>query len=108
MAVTDENIKEIYWIAVEARDNGQERIPVHIFPTRLTDNNLAQLVNVFSKEPEMIRFWSNLKPGYDYFAQNKRLPEITVNGRGRYQLVKSSPLLGDPVPIAAQPSAKGN
>jgi murein L,D-transpeptidase YafK len=107
MAVTDEHIKEIYWIAVEARDNGQQRIPVHIFPTRLNDNNLAQLVNVFAMEPEMIRFWSNLKPGYDYFALNKKLPRIIVSARGRYQYPKDQLLLGQPVTIKSD-SAKGN
>lgn len=107
MAVTDENIKEIYWIAVEARDRGQQRIPVHIFPTQLTDNNLASLVKAFRKEPEMVRFWSNLKPGFDYFAENKKLPEITINARGRYQMVKSQLLLGQPA-TAKSDSAKGN
>ena len=105
MAVTDENIKEIYWIAVEARDNGQTRIPVHIFPTRLNDNNMAQLVNVFANEPHLVRFWSNLKPGYDYFNEHKKLPDVTVNARGRYQYLKGEPLLGQPTPATA---AKGN
>lgn len=107
MAVTDENIKEIYWIAVEARDNGQTRIPVHIFPTRLNDNNMAQLMNVFRKEPEMLRFWSNLKPGYDYFSVNKKLPEIDVNPRGRYTYFKSDGLLGSPT-AAKTDTLKGN
>jgi murein L,D-transpeptidase YafK len=107
LAVTDENIKEIYWIAVEARDNGQSRIPVHIFPARLNDNNMAQLANVFKGEPELVRFWSNLKPGYDYFAERKRLPEFTVNARGRYQYLKGEPLLGAPMP-ARSDTAKGN
>jgi murein L,D-transpeptidase YafK len=112
MAVTDENIKEIYWIAVEARDNGQTRIPVHIFPARLNDNNMAQLSNVFQKEPHLVRFWNNLKPGYDYFAQNKKLPDVRVNARGRY-LYGDDGLLGAPVPVAkgdsaAKGSAKGN
>ena len=107
MAVTDENIKEIYWIAVEARDNGQSRIPVHIFPTRLNDNNMAQLVNVFKNEPQFVRFWSNLKPGYDYFAKTKKLPEVTVTPRGRYQYNKSMPL-GRPLAAVKTDSAKGN
>jgi murein L,D-transpeptidase YafK len=112
MAVTDENIKEIYWIAVEARDNGQKRIPVHIFPTRLNDNNMAQLANVFKKEPDLVRFWNNLKPGYDFFAENKKLPDVTVNARGRYQYLKGVPLLGTQMlgqPVAAKTEpAKGN
>ena len=107
MAVTDENIKEIYWIAVEARDNGQQRIPVHIFPTRLNQNNMAQLNNVFSKEPELLRFWSNLKPGYDYFAQHKKLPDIQVTEHGRYRVFLPEKLLGAPA-AAKSDSAKGN
>ncbi len=112
MAVTDEHIKEIYWIAVEARDNGQRRIPVHIFPARLNDNNMAQLVNVFAKERDLLRFWGNLKPGYDYFAQHKKLPEITINGRGRYQYGDDGDgLLGAPAVVKADTAgstAKGN
>ncbi len=107
LAVTDESIKEIYWIAVEARDNGQSRIPVHIFPARLNDNNMAQLANVFRAEPELVRFWSNLKPGYDYFAEKKVLPEFTVNARGYYKFLKGEPLLGAPMPGKSEP-AKGN
>jgi murein L,D-transpeptidase YafK len=107
LAVTDENIKEIYWIAVEARDNGQQRIPVHIFPTRLTHNNVAQLANVFSKQPDLVRFWSNLKPGYDYFAQHKKLPVIEVTAHGRYRFMSGEPLLGQPA-AATSDSAKGN
>ena len=111
MAVTDENIKEIYWIAVETRDNGQRRIPVHIFPARLNDNNMAQLINVFANERDLLKFWGNLKPGYDYFAQHKKLPEVTVNARGRYEFGHQETLLGAPIPAPARAqsdSAKGN
>lgn len=106
MAVTDEHIKEIYWIAVEARDNGQRRIPVHIFPTRLTDNNLAQLANVFESQPDMVSFWSNLKPGYDYFSKHKRLPEVIVADNGRYELAPPPQMLGKPA-MAQSDSAQG-
>jgi hypothetical protein len=37
LAITDEGIRELYWLAVEARSVGQRRIPVHIFPARLGD-----------------------------------------------------------------------
>lgn len=98
LAVTDENIKEIYWLAVEARDHGQSRIPVHIFPARLSNNNLAQFENVFGKtNPELIGFWTNLKRGYDLFEQTHKLMPITVNKLGLY--VFGSPeeqLLGKP------------
>ncbi|MGQ0815974.1 MAG: L,D-transpeptidase family protein [Gemmatimonadota bacterium] len=108
MALTDENIKEVYVIAMEARDRGQERIPAHIFPARLTDDGLKQLVRVFEKEPELVSFWANLKTGYDFFENNKKLPVITVNKRGRY-LFKSADagsLLGTPTAADLKVSAQ--
>jgi murein L,D-transpeptidase YafK len=85
VALTDEAIKEVYVIAMEARDNGQNRIPVHIFPARLTDDGLQQLVRIFGKEdPTLVGFWTNLKAGYDYFENSRKLPAVSVNKRGRY------------------------
>jgi murein L,D-transpeptidase YafK len=84
MAVTDDNIKEIYWLAVEARDHGQTHIPVHIYPARLSDLSLKQFTRAFSKQPDLISFWTNLKSGYDYFERHHTLPGITVSRRGRY------------------------
>ncbi|MGQ0563393.1 MAG: L,D-transpeptidase family protein [Gemmatimonadota bacterium] len=104
MALTDESIKELYLIAMEARDYGQARIPVHIFPARLTNDALAQLARVFEKEdPAFARFWSNLKTGYDFFEKHRKLPIITVDQRGRYAFESPDPepLLG--TPVAAQP-----
>lgn len=109
MALTDEAIKEVYVIAMEARDRGQRQIPVHIFPALLTDDGLGNLIRVFEKEdPSLVGFWSNLKAGYDYFERNRRLPVITVNKRGRYQfdevVTESKPadgLLGSPVPATS-------
>jgi murein L,D-transpeptidase YafK len=40
--MTDEWIKEIYVLVVEARRNGQDQIPVHVFPMRLTGDYSAQ------------------------------------------------------------------
>jgi murein L,D-transpeptidase YafK len=85
VALTDEAIKEVYVIAMEARDNGQTRIPVHIFPAHMTDEGLKQLARVFGKEdPSLVRFWTNLKTGYDYFENSRKLPMVSVNKRGRY------------------------
>ncbi len=41
--LTDDKIKEVYIMAVEARNGGQEKIPVHIFPTRLTEQGISFL-----------------------------------------------------------------
>lgn len=81
--ITDDKIKELYVLCVESRNNGQEQIPVHIFPMKLTDSNRKLLdkqeVSLSTKE-----LWDSLKKAYDYFEANKKLPGITINSSGRY------------------------
>ena len=105
IALTDEAIEELYWLSVEARAAGQQRIPVHIFPVRLTDDEIALIGTHFDAEPELQRFWSNLKPGYDYFEATRRLPRVTIDGRGHYViegatgLATDAPVLGKPIVV---------
>lgn len=83
MPMTDEIIKEIYLMAVEARNDGEQNIPICIFPTKLTDSGMAWLKDNV-KDTEKISFWENLKTGYDYFDSKKMLPTIGVNAKGNY------------------------
>jgi murein L,D-transpeptidase YafK len=63
---------------------GQERIPVHIFPSRLTDSELSMLENAFDEEPGLVEFWRNLQPGYLLFERNRVVPAVSVDAQGRY------------------------
>ena len=85
--ITDDKIKELYILAVEARDQGQERIPVHIYPTRLTDKNRTDL-NSVSDVVSTLQLWDDLKNVYDYFEKNKSIPEIRINNEGRYIIIE--------------------
>lgn len=81
MPLTDSYIKEVYILAVEARNNGQLTIPVHIFPTKLDEKGMAFLTETNSKN---LDFWKNLKAGYDFFEQKKQLPKVSVDKAGKY------------------------
>jgi murein L,D-transpeptidase YafK len=83
--LTDDKIKEVYVLAVEARNNGQEKIPVHIFPTKLTDEGLSMLKATFPQATHF-RFWSNLKTVYDDFERTRKLNPINVKNTGEYFL----------------------
>lgn len=83
MPMTDDKIKEIYIMAVEAYNDGEKNIPIHIFPTHLDDNGMAYLKNLTTDEAS-IDFWNNLKIGYAYFETKKRVPTINVNDKGDY------------------------
>src|SRR5688572_3429545 len=69
--LTDDKIKELYVLAVEARNGGQEKIPVHIFPARLSATELNSLKLTYPTKT--ISFWENLKLVYDDFERSKAL-----------------------------------
>jgi len=81
MAMTDDVIKEIYVICTEARQNGQHKIPVHVFPFKMTEANM----NVYcATYPQHKGFWTNLKTVYTYWEENHNLPIITTTDKGYY------------------------
>jgi murein L,D-transpeptidase YafK len=84
--ITDDGIKEVYLIAVEARSAGQTRIPVHIFPARLNDSSLQQLEREFADKPNLLDFWRNLKDGFAFFEKRHRLPRIHVERDGKHRI----------------------
>jgi murein L,D-transpeptidase YafK len=81
LPLTDTYIKEVYILAVEAKNNGQQNIPVHIFPTKMNDKGMLFLSEV---NTDLLDFWKNLKPGYDYFENNKLVPKISTDKSGNY------------------------
>ena len=76
----DEKIKEVYVLGVEARNAGQDKIPVNIYPFKMTNANLKKYVRQF---PDHSGFWKSLQPGYLAFEQHKTQPDI-VEVKGRY------------------------
>ncbi|MCL2246927.1 MAG: L,D-transpeptidase family protein [Lentimicrobiaceae bacterium] len=85
LPMTDDKIKEIYFYAILARNNGQNNIPVYIFPFRMTDNNFQIYKKQYSQNQEHIDFWTNLKSGYDKFIIEKKSLNETVDKAGNYQ-----------------------
>lgn len=82
--ITDDWIEELYIFAVEAKNNGQSEIPVHIFPSHLDSNTYQNIIKDSTIYGNHSKFWKNLKKGYDYFETNKKLPEINVSEDGDY------------------------
>jgi murein L,D-transpeptidase YafK len=82
--ITDEKIKELYVLAVEARNNGQERIPVHIFPSHLDSNSIEILIKRCKPDTEIINFWKNLQTVYNDFETSNIIKTIQVNKKGEY------------------------
>jgi murein L,D-transpeptidase YafK len=82
--ITDDKIKELYILAVEARNGGQKWIPVHIFPARYNQKNWRHLQQLYRHDLKLLQFWRILKQAFDHFEAGKQVPECSINGRGDY------------------------
>lgn len=84
--ITDDKIKELYVLAVEAKNNGQQKIPVHIFPAKLDAGVVAKLIETEKADAKTSAFWKNLEPIYLDFQQSKKLKTVRINAKGEYAL----------------------
>lgn len=87
--ITDTYIKELYILAVEARNSGQSNVPIWIFPSKLDEKGMEYLSLVYSGNTSLISFWENLKTGYDMFEKNKQLPQVNIDKKGHYNFIES-------------------
>lgn len=76
-AMTDPVAEEVFGLAERALYKGQDRVHVHAFPFRMTDDNLAR----HATSP-WASFWQGLKPAYDAFEATRLPPIIGVCGKG--------------------------
>ncbi|MFV0294897.1 MAG: L,D-transpeptidase family protein [Hyphomicrobiaceae bacterium] len=84
-AMTNQVQAEIYSLASAALKNGEKRFHVHIFPFRMTAENMAR----YAGNPWM-RAWADLKPAYDSFERTHVPPRIAICGT-RYQVADGLP-----------------
>lgn len=84
--LTDEGIKELYILCIEAKNSGQSRIPVTIYPARLNPDNYIQLAQKYPEDDDRLNLWSELKTAYDLFIRDRQLPEITFLENGRHRI----------------------
>lgn len=83
--LTNPQIEEVYLLAVQARNLGQDYIPVHIFPVQFNNSrSVAYLDKTSHSDDKSQKFWLILKKAYDDFNQSHRLPVILFDGKGRY------------------------
>jgi len=77
-AMTDPVIDEVWRLVTAALKRGQRRFHVHIFPFRMTEEQLAR-----RGDRPWAPFWRDLKPGYDLFETTRLPPAVSVC-KGRY------------------------
>ncbi|BAX81915.1 L,D-transpeptidase family protein [Labilibaculum antarcticum] len=84
LPITDDQIKELYLFCIEAKNSGQSKIPVHIFPTILSDKNMDVLKEKYSKDSDKLVLWNSLEKAYDLFNETKQMPEVRFLNDGTH------------------------
>lgn len=77
-AMTDRSVDDIYRIVEAALNAGQDHVPVHIFPFRMTERNWSQHGRGYEHWHE---FWGDLQVGYDAFEGTRRPPRVAVRDK---------------------------
>lgn len=76
-ALTDNNIEEVYTLVEAALSNGQESVPIHAFPFRMTQDALIK-----HKDSKWIDFWMiEMLPAYNVFDITGIPPKMMVRDK---------------------------
>ncbi|HEX7906133.1 MAG TPA: energy transducer TonB [Chitinophagaceae bacterium] len=83
--ITDQQIDELYILAAYAKNQGQDFIPVHIFPVRYNvKKSAAFLDNLTVNDAALKKFADKLEQAFDYFDKFHQLPLILIDEKGEY------------------------
>ncbi len=83
--IRDEQIDELYILAAHAKDQGQDFIPVHIFPVRFNvEKSVKFLDNITKDDPVLKKFAERMEDAFDYFDKYKQLPVVMIGDKGQY------------------------
>ncbi len=83
--IRDQQIEELYLLASYAHEQGQDFIPVHIFPIRYNVEKSKEYLSKTAKDDtEYQKFSGRLKEVFDYFEQHRKIPLISINKKGEY------------------------
>ena len=85
LPIKDDFIKELYVFAVEAIHSGQIKIPITIFPCRMTQQNYEQII-ADPLNQDCQGLWEDLKTEYDYFESSKQSMKCQFLSNGRHRL----------------------
>ena len=83
--ITNQQIEELYILASMAKSEGQDFIPVHIFPVQFKNTKSVDYLTKFLKDyPEYSPLSEQMKKAYQYFDKTHQLPLVLVNKKGGY------------------------
>jgi len=90
--ITDGQIEELYTICAHAKDQGEDFIPVHIFPVNFNNVRSVDYLNKYLQTfSEYTPFAKSMRSAFYYFEKYREVPFVMVNGKGEYVTEEVSP-----------------
>jgi len=86
LPLTDVKIKQLYLLCVQAKNNGQSKIPITIYPARLNPDNYRRLTETYRENEDRLNLWADLRTAYEIFQTEQRFPEITFLTNGLHSI----------------------
>lgn len=87
--IKDNQIEEVYLLASYAKENGQDFIPIHIFPVRYNvTKSFHYLAMSCQENKEYQKFAVTLQQVFEHFNHHKKIPVIGVDEKGEYIVFK--------------------
>jgi murein L,D-transpeptidase YafK len=87
LPITDSLIEHLYFLTLSAKEQGQDFIPVHIFPYRFDKKkSQKQYLYRINNKPLWDSFHKSLNDAYEYFENTHQVPAVLINGKGSYQI----------------------
>ncbi len=83
--ISDEPIEEVYLLASYVKAQGEDFIPVHVFPVRYNVKKSFEYLAMSTRNNQPLQHFAiTLKKAFDYFEETKQLPLILINKKGQY------------------------
>ena len=85
ITIEDPEIEQLYLIFLDTVRKHKRRGLVHIFPARMDAQGMKWLKEKYKDQPELIRFWEEIKVGFDKFEEDHIPNRFTIQKNGAYR-----------------------
>ena len=90
--ITDQQIDELYVLAAFSKSQGQDFIPVHIFPIRFDkEKSVKYLESLTLTDNRLKDFADRMEDAFDYFEKYKQIPVVLIRENGGYIINEAPP-----------------
>jgi murein L,D-transpeptidase YafK len=87
LPITDSLIEHLYFLTASAKEQGQDFIPVHIYPYRFDKKkSQKQYLSRTNNKPLWTSFHKPLNEAYEYFENTHQVPGVLIDEKGNYQI----------------------